>query len=330
MTKQFAVKTNNERLDKFLVKELDGVYTRGLIQKSIVAGLVKINERYNQNPAHLVHKGDNISFSPLSQKQKTCPINLPLSIIYQNDELLIIDKPAGLSVHPGAGHQTPSLSDALLFHFPQIAQVGETNRAGIVHRLDKDTSGCLLVALTPRMYAYLKQAFLDRTIKKEYVALTHGTIIQPHFKIDANIGRSPHDFRKKTTINPIEPKPCLTEVWTTNHYIKPVPSNQHPNTTNLTQTSKVDEFTLIKVKLHTGRTHQIRVHMASVGHPLCGDTLYGAKRQDTIFNRQFLHANRIEILLPDQTWIEAESPLPPDLNAVLKQLYDVNKTTNRI
>jgi 23S rRNA pseudouridine1911/1915/1917 synthase len=237
--------------------------------------------------------------------------------LYNNNGLLIIDKPAGLTVHPGAGFKGETLASALLFHFSgragsrsagkdDISIVGEDHRPGIVHRLDKDTSGVILVAKTQEMYEFLKEGFLERKIKKEYLALVFGRLEKTHGFIETPIGKSKTDFRKQTTKNPVEGKESLTE-YRVLEYLK--------------GENGVDEYTLIMVKLHTGRTHQIRVHFSSVGHPLMGDELYGGKRiKLNGLNRQFLHAKRIEVQLPDKTWIEAESDFPKDLREVLISL----------
>jgi 23S rRNA pseudouridine1911/1915/1917 synthase len=175
-----------------------------------------------------------------------------------------------------------------------------------VHRLDKDTSGVMLVATAQDMYEYLKDAFGQRRIKKEYVALIAGRMEVPHGFFDQPIGRSRADFRKYSIKNMVEAKPSLTEYKVLEHLKDP---------------ESLDEYTLVLVKLHTGRTHQIRVHMASIGHPLMGDELYGGKTVKlTGLTRQFLHAKKIEVRLPDKTWIEAESELATDLREVLVKL----------
>jgi len=252
--------------------------------------------------SHLaVRLNDKITYRP-PQKQGDVlkPSNTPLKVLYNDNGLLVIDKPAGLAVHPGAGFKGETLASALLYNFNDIAIVGEEHRPGIVHRLDKDTSGVILVAKTPEMYEFLKEAFAERKIKKQYLALVAGNIEKPHGFIDTPIGRSKADFRKYTAKNPTEPKAALTEYQVLEH---------------------LDGRTLILVKLHTGRTHQIRVHLASIGHPLMGDALYGNKNtQLPDLHRQFLHAKRIEVQLPNKTWIEAESDFPQDLKKVLINL----------
>ena len=190
--------------------------------------------------------------------------------------------------------------------------------------MDKDTSGVILVAKTQEMYEYLKDAFLNRRIKKEYIALVQGRVEKPYGFIETPIGKSKLDFRKYDTKNILEPKSSLTE-YKVLEYLHPHPSDENnlsPSLSRLREGAfKVDGYSLLLVKLHTGRTHQIRVHFKSIGHPLVGDSLYGGKlsKLDGL-DRQFLHAKRIEVQLPDGTWIEAETEFPEDLKSILFKL----------
>lgn len=305
---KFTVEQLKTRLDKAIV-EHDSGFSRSKIQRDIEEGCVSVNGEKVLEAKFVVRVGDKINYIP-SKEAEILPVNLPLKTLYNKDGLLILDKPPGLAVHPGAGFKGDSLSQALLYHFKDIHLVGEEGRHGIVHRLDKDTSGVMLVALTPEMYEYLKDSFSERKVKKEYLALVVGKIEKPQGKIDAPIGKSKTDFRKMATKNVIQEKPSLTEYKVLEYLKAPIGS---PN--------GVDTYTLITVQLHTGRTHQIRVHMAHLGFPLAGDTLYGGKKTKLAgLNRQFLHARKIGVKLPDGTWIEAQSDLPPDLKEVLKNL----------
>lgn len=311
----FSVDILKTRLDKYLAGQLPEV-SRSQIQRDIEAGLVAVNHQIVNEPKHIVRKNDAIehNFAKVKDK-KIAAKNIPIKTLYNNHGLLILDKPAGLSVHPGAGVKGDSLAEALLYHFKDIKNVGEEHRPGIVHRLDKDTSGVMLVARTPEMYEYLKDAFAERKIKKEYIALVIGKVEKNHGFLDAPIGKSKRDFRKQTTKDAREPKSALTEYQVLEHL-------------SLSQVGSdgVDDYTLLRVKLHTGRTHQIRVHFYSLGHPLAGDKLYGGKKLalDGLsrlgLTRQFLHAVKIEVKLPEGTWIEAESPLADDLRFILKSL----------
>lgn len=290
----YIVQDLKTRLDKYIAEHSE--VSRSRIQKDIEAGRVLVNGEKIIETKHVVRKGDSIEY----QYQKDAEVeakNIPLKTLYNDHGLLIIDKPPGISVHPGAGVKSDSLTSALLYHFKDIKLVGEEGRPGIVHRLDKDTSGVMLIALTQEMYEYLKDAFAERKIKKQYIALVHGHVEKPHGFIDTPIGKSKTDFRKYATKNIIQAKDSLTE-YSVLEYL--------------------DEWTLILVKLHTGRTHQIRVHFSSFGYPLAGDSLYAPKQViPEGLHRQFLHARSIEVRLPDGTWIETESELPEDLRNVL-------------
>jgi 23S rRNA pseudouridine1911/1915/1917 synthase len=308
------------RLDKFLAQQLPEI-SRSRIQRDIELGQVSVNGETATEGKQIIRLNDSVNYE-YHPELPSQPVNLPLTTLYNNHGLLILDKPAGLPVHPGAGFKGDSLAQALLYHFENINIVGEEGRNGIVHRLDKDTSGVIMVALTPEMYEHLKNSFAERKVQKEYIALVRGKITKNHDKIDKPLGKSKKDFRRITTdlSDMLINKPSLTEYWVLEYL-----------------TDGIDEYTLIKVKLHTGRTHQIRVHCLSIGHPLVGDELYGggAKKAfkvgglyDISIDRQFLHAKRIEVQLPDNTWVEAESKLPEDLRKVLQSLN--SKVVNQL
>ena len=304
MDQELVVETLKTRLDKYLAEQLPET-SRSKIQHDIEGGLVLVNGAPIVESKFVVRKGDVLKYHQSDEKQDELkPLNIPLKILYNNHGLLIVDKPAGLTVHPGAGFKGDTLAAALLHKFKDIHLVGEEHRPGIVHRLDKDTSGVILVALTSEMYEHLKDAFAERKVKKEYIALVFGKVEKPCGVIETPIGKSKSDFRKQTTKNPVEGKEAVTEYKVLEHLSR-----------------GVDEYTLILVKLHTGRTHQIRVHLSSIGHPLMGDELYGGKRIHLEgLKRQFLHAKKIEVQLPSKTWIEAESDLADDLKEVLENL----------
>lgn len=305
MNHKLEVTALKTRLDKYLAENLKDI-SRSQIQRDIEAGRVLVNDQIVKESKFVVRLNDKIRYEILGnlEIEKLKPTNTPLKILYNNHGLLIIDKPAGMVVHPGAGFKGETLASALLYQFKDIQLVGEDHRPGIVHRLDKDTSGIILVARTQEMYEHLKDAFSERKVKKEYIALVYGHLEKPQDIIKTPIGKSKTDFRKQTTQDPEGPKEAVTE---------------YKVLEKLGQ--GVDKYTLILVKLHTGRTHQIRVHLSSIGHPLMGDSLYGGKRAYLKgLSRQFLHAKKIEVRLPDETWIEAESELADDLKKVLVNL----------
>lgn len=310
-TYKYTVEDLKTRLDKFLAQQLSDV-SRSRIQRDIEAGLVEVDGKVETLPHRAVRQGSRVSYAPSDVAAEVPgPVNIPLKTLYNNHGLLIIDKPAGMAVHPGAGFKGDSLAQALLFHFKGIHLVGEEGRSGIVHRLDKETSGVILVALTQEMYEHLKDAFLERKVKKEYLALVQGKIPHKHGFFEQAVGKSKKDFRRYTTKEKdmVTPKPALTE-YKVLEYL------------TVETDDTLDEYTLVVVKLHTGRTHQIRVHFSSAGFQLVGDKLYGGKNAGKLgLERQFLHAKKIEVQLPDGSWIETESEFPDDLKAILNNLH---------
>ena len=319
------------RVDRFIAEKVDDI-SRSKIQQDIEAGLVTANGKIIIAGKQVVRDGDKIVYKYQAPKELEAK-NIPIKTLYNNHGILIIDKPPGLAVHPGAGLKADSLVEALLYHFKDIKIVGEEDRPGIVHRLDKDTSGAMLVALTPEIYEYLKQAFLDRKVKKEYIALVRGRLQPSQGVINTPIGKSKTDFRKYATENILEAKPSITE-YKVIEYIGGSAKDAEGNDLSLKFNGKrsgmasntgVDEYTLIRVQLHTGRTHQIRVHLASLGFPLLGDPLYGVnsravKKGIKGLTRQFLHATSLGLTLPNGEEIEVQSKLPTDLREVLEKL----------
>lgn len=325
----FIVEELKTRLDKYLAKQLPEI-SRSRIQRDIEGGAVEVNGQITSESKFVVRINDKIVYRQPENlsADELKPTNTPLKVLYNNHGLIIIDKPAGMVVHPGAGFKGETLASALLYHFKDIYVVGEEHRPGIVHRLDKDTSGVMLVAKIEQMYQYLKDAFSERKVRKEYIALVYGKMDKPHGFIETAIGKSKTDFRKQTVKDPVEGKEAVTEYQVLEYLNLPSPA-PHPAFGHLLpqgekvkqSAASVDTCSLLLVKLHTGRTHQIRAHLASIGHPLMGDELYGNKK--TVLpglHRQFLHAKKIEVRLPDSTWIEAESDFPDDLRQVLKNL----------
>jgi 23S rRNA pseudouridine1911/1915/1917 synthase len=291
---------STERLDKFLA----GVTgkSRGLIQKAIKNGEVKVEDKTITETDHKVLPGQTVESPEFKEKEFEASTR-ELKIVYENNDLAVIDKPAGLVVHPGAGTTEDTLVHALLKYFPDIKNVGQPHRPGIVHRLDEDTSGLLLIAKTSQAYEFLKAKFMERQIDKQYLALVHGVPKKLHDIIDAPLAKN---FRGRK-MNVGEGKEAVTEYSVL--------------ATNEKDVSGLDQMALLRVKLHTGRTHQIRAHLAHINHPIVGDQTYGGtyKQADMeVLNRQFLHAYHLRFELLDGTWIELESELPDDLKEVLK------------
>ncbi len=305
--KTFVFSGEKTRLDRAIAEKYPEV-SRSRIQKDIELGLVLVNGVEAEAAKQLVQEGDEIVYSYQAIKPSAA-IGMDIPVLFENADLLIVDKPYDLPVHPAPGYVGTTLIEEILLKYPGIAGVGENPvRPGIVHRLDKDTSGAMVIAKTQEMFEYLKNAFATRTkVNKEYIALLCGRLAIQHGFWDSAIGRHPADFRKMTANQPKEAKESLTEFFTIAHF-----------------RGEVDEYTQIKVKLHTGRTHQIRVHAQAAGYPVVNDQLYGKRASDIVgLNRQFLHASGLEIQLPDGSWIEAQSELPKELQEVLQSLHPI-------
>ncbi|HYC79913.1 MAG TPA: RluA family pseudouridine synthase [Candidatus Binatia bacterium] len=297
---EFTAETT-ERIDKFLATK-SGV-SRGRVQIAIKEGLVKINGESVSETDAKVNAGDLVTV-PEFDDGSLKPMAYELKIVFENPDIMVIDKPANLVVHPGAGHKQDTLSNALIAKYPEITKVGDPARPGIIHRLDEDTSGLIVVAKTQAGYDYMKKLFLTREIQKEYITLVHGVPEKLHDTINEPIGRSSSHVKMKVGIG----KEAVTEY-------RILATNQ--------ESEGLDQMALLRVKLHTGRTHQIRVHMAHIGHPVVGDQLYGGiyKKADTqLINRQFLHAAQLKFNLPDGTHLDLGSELPQDLQEVLKKV----------
>jgi len=294
-----------ERLDKFLASQVD--VSRSRIQKAIKDGLVLVNSQRIIETDFKVKENDKVEL-PEFEEKKLEAVNLKLKVVYENNDLAVIDKPAGLMVHPAAGRDDATLANALLEKFPEIKDVGDPHRPGIVHRLDEDTSGLLLITKTQEAFDYYKNLFMSRKIEKEYLALVHGTP-KLHGIIDEPIGKTSTHQKMKVGVG----KDAKTEY-------------------KLLQSDSSGQFSLLQVKLHTGRTHQIRVHLSHIGHPILGDQLYGGdfKQSDKdIINRQFLHAHRLKFKLMDGTSIELFSELASELTQVLNKLKIEYNATSR-
>jgi 23S rRNA pseudouridine1911/1915/1917 synthase len=258
-------------------------------------GHVLVNTRAAK-PSYQVRDGDEVEVRvPPPETPSVEPEVIPLDVVYEDEDLLVVNKPAGVTVHPAPGHAQHTLVNALLAHCRDLSGIGGVLRPGIVHRLDKDTSGLLLVAKNDRAHAELSRQLKERTVEKRYLALVRGKIEQPEGRIEGNIGRDPRN-RKRMAI--VEGGRQARTAYKVREY--------------------VDGMTLVEVAPSTGRTHQIRVHFAAAGHPIVGDELYG--RASELVGRQFLHAYRLAFRHPqDGRCIELEAPLPPDLMEALRR-----------
>ena len=243
--------------------------------------------------------------------------NLNLSIIYQDDDVVAVNKPAGIAVHKGVAEKGETLADWLAEKFPEMKKVGDEPklRPGIVHRLDKDTSGVLVAARNQKAFEFLKKQFQNRKVVKKYLALVEGNLKTDKGAIDLPIGRSQSDFRKKLAFSVAkgELREAVTEYKVLERF------NVGHSVFN---TNKTDSYTLVEAYPKTGRTHQIRVHFKAIGHPIVCDSLYGGKRMTCPFGlkRHFLHSNFLEFDSPSGARLKLEAGLPEDLSEVLEGL----------
>jgi 23S rRNA pseudouridine1911/1915/1917 synthase len=287
---------SGKRLDHFLLERMPG-YSRARLQSWIKDGRVLV-DRASAKSSHLLHAGEQIEVTPAEPEPlQAGPEDLPIEILYQDASVIAVNKPAGLTVHAGAGALSGTLVNRLVHHFQSLSQVGGDLRPGIVHRLDKDTSGVLLVARNDAAHRNLAAQFAARTVEKLYLALVEGSVRMDSGRITKSIARDPVRRTRMTA------RPGVT-----------------PSRTALTEyrvLKRFAGFTFLEVRLGTGRTHQIRVHMADLGHRVAGDRLYGAAAAE----RMFLHAWRIGFTSPDTgTRVTVEAPLPAELEQWLNRL----------
>jgi 23S rRNA pseudouridine1911/1915/1917 synthase len=289
----------NRRLDRYLALALPDL-SRSYAQQLIADGHVRVGGKIVK-PSYAVQPADEISVTlPLPQPTDIVPENIPLTVVYEDADLLVVDKPAGMVVHPAPGHATGTLVNALLFHYPDM-RIGDDLRPGIVHRIDRDTSGLLVVAKNDRAKTQLQDQQQARRMLKIYLALIEGHFKEPQGVIDAPIARHPTDRLRMAIIQ-----------------------NGRSARTHYRTCEILGPYSVIEAKLETGRTHQIRVHFTHKHHPIVGDPLYGPNRQSQQLGlkRQFLHAQRLGFTRLDGQWIECVSPLPDDLQSVLDHLHE--------
>jgi 23S rRNA pseudouridine1911/1915/1917 synthase len=305
-----------ERLDRWLAAALAG-RSRAEVQRWIKDSQVTVNGEIAR-ASHRLEPGEQVAIlildAPLSPTQPAAEA-IPLSILYEDADLLVIDKPAGMVVHPAPGHAGGTLVNAVLHHCPNIEGVGEDRRPGIVHRLDKETSGVIVVAKHLRALRELQAQFKQRSVHKEYLALLEGSLEPRQGRITAHLGRHPDD-RKRQAVLPADTERSHARAAVTDYTTMAI------YTVPLAGATAVANFTLVRAIPHTGRTHQLRVHFAWLKHPIVGDTLYGYRRQRLPTGRLFLHAHRLRFRLPS-TGAEMEfvAPLPPELASVLDRLH---------
>lgn len=293
---EVPAEAESERLDRFVTDRLPDT-SRSFVQRLIESGGVLINGDVPR-PSQRVSQGDAIEVRVPRPKEPTeiTPAHIAVPIVFEDDDVIVFDKPAGLVVHPAPGHEHGTLVNVLRWIRPEIVMPG-TERPGIVHRLDKDTSGLIVVAKNERARLSLLGQWQKRDVIKDYTALVIGTLRDNEATVDAPIGRDPHNRKRMAVVR--DGRPAFTHLRVTGRY---------------------PGFTLLDVRIETGRTHQIRVHCAFVKHPVAADTLYGGATSKISLDRQFLHARRLQFSLPGGQSVDVEAPLPADLTTALHQI----------
>ncbi len=299
-----------ERLDKYLVAyfsndELNPL-SRSEIKRYFDDGCISIDGKAIK-PSFKVKNGDVILMKAREiLTDELLKENIPLDIVYEDQDVIIVNKPSGMVVHPAAGHFTGTLVNALLYHAEGLSDVNGTYRPGIVHRIDKDTSGLLIVCKNNQAHKKIAEQLKNKTTKREYIAIVHGIIEHNYGKINAPIGRDPNNRQKNSVLE-----------------------DGKDSITHFTVLERFKNYTLLSLKLETGRTHQIRVHMAYIGHPVLGDPLYGPKKTIDQYG-QYLHAKTIGFISPTTgEYLEFDSELPDFFQNKINELRnETTKTQN--
>lgn len=294
---KIVVNDSNERLDKFLSNNTD--YSRSLITKLINNEFILVNGK-KEKASYKVKENDEISIlDGFKEETNLVPVKMDLNIVYEDEDIMVINKPSGLVVHPGSGNKTNTLVNGLLDYTNNLSDINGEERPGIVHRLDKDTSGLMLVAKSNKAHQILTEDFSKHDVKREYYALIKGVFPHNTAIIDAPIGRDEKNRKKM----------CVTA------------KNSKNAVTHLTVLRRYKDYTLVKLDLETGRTHQIRVHMAYIGYPVVNDPLYGTKKADSF--GQFLHSKTITFTHPiTKKEMHFESDLPDYFQTFIDKLED--------
>ena len=290
----------NQRLDRYVSDSLPDL-SRTYLQSLIEQGLVVVDGQ-TRRPSFKMTEGEVVTVSvPATVEIEIEPEHIPLDIVYEDKDVVVVNKAAGMVVHPAPGHPRGTLVNAILGHAPDISIIGST-RPGIVHRLDKDTSGLIIVAKTDRAQTTLVAQWQERTVEKRYITLTAGQFEEEEATVDAPIARDPANRQRMAVVR--SGRNALSHFKVAQLY---------------------QRATLIDASIETGRTHQIRVHLAFVGHSVVGDSVYGGERAKALgvelgLKRQFLHASELGLTLPDGTYHLFQAPLPPDLVHALELL----------
>ncbi len=303
---ELTLNDRGQRLDKALTAAVPEI-SRMQWQRLIKEGQVLVNGK-QANPSLKLKGGEKVSASiPEAVESDLTPEDIPLDVRYEDGDILVVNKPAGMVVHPGTGHQSGTLVNALLAYSPDLPGIGNTKRPGIVHRLDRYTSGLLVIAKNDLAQRYLQEQFKARSVGKKYLALVHGQIQPPSALIDAPIGRDPRHRKRMGVIVPGTARARSARARSAQTHYRAI--------------TIYDDYSFIECTLHTGRTHQIRVHMAYIKYPIVGDHVYGRRKQKLLKKRQFLHAAELTFHRPsDQQEITIGAALPQELQQVIDQL----------
>jgi 23S rRNA pseudouridine1911/1915/1917 synthase len=289
-----------ERVDKFLVGSLPE-FSRARLQGLIHDGFVSIDDLPAKKPGQLIEAGARVQIRiPPAVPTELVGEQIPLDIVFENDDLLVVNKPAGMVVHPAAGHSSGTLVHAVLGYEPDIEGIGGEERPGVVHRLDKETSGLIVLAKNERAHRWLQDQFRTRNVDKTYLALVDGRPPTPSGRVEAPIGRDPSHRKKMAILSPGKGREAISEYRTLESF---------------------REHTLLEFHPHTGRTHQIRLHCAFLGCPIVGDSVYGKRNFTVDIHRHFLHAAKLSIILPNEKTAHVfEAELPDELRKALEEV----------
>jgi len=303
-TVSFTVEYGGERLDKAISAHVQNL-SRAAVQRLIKTGEATVNGQPSK-PSYRVQVNDTVVVHiPAETPAPVLPEDIPLDIVYEDNVLLAVNKPAGMVVHPALGHTSGTLVNAVLSHCPHVADVGGLERAGIVHRLDKDTSGLILVAKDEASHAALQRQFKRRQVAKTYLALVEGHVQPREGVIEAPVGRDKQQRKRMAVVR--HGREART-VYRAIEYFA--------------------DHTLLEVRPYTGRTHQVRVHLAWLGYPVVGDAVYGRRHQRLLKGRHFLHAARLRFTHPTTSEeLECTAPLPPELAIILTRLRKSRRTS---
>ncbi|WP_312699638.1 RluA family pseudouridine synthase [Sedimentibacter sp.] len=286
----------NERIDAYIARQLEEM-SRSSVQKLIADGMITVNNK-SIKANYKLKKNDEINIIiPEPEPLDIAAEDIPIDIVYEDDDLAVINKPQGMVVHPAPGHHTGTLVNSLMYHLKNLSSINGVMRPGIVHRLDKNTSGMMLVAKNDKSHNFLAKCLKEHSINRIYYALVEGNIKDDEGVVDAPLGRSEKD-RKKRTVTTKNSKNAVTNYWVVERYGK---------------------YTLLKLKLQTGRTHQIRVHMKYIAHPVVGDDVYGSKTNKFGLNGQLLHSKTVGFIHPSTgEYMEFDSELPEYFTKILR------------